>query len=473
MRGFLLPVVNVIGFNRYNLIMNTAVNIVDVIIKSRWLLPIVPHNTLLEHQAVVIKNGIILDICDISLAQQRYQASETVQLKDQVLMPGLVNLHTHAAMSLMRGLADDLSLMPWLQEHIWPAETQLVSPTFVRDGTLLACTEMLAGGMTTFSDMYFYPEAAAEAIIQAGMRANLGLLVLEFPSNYASDAENYIDKGTKARDLLKHEPMISFSFAPHAPYTVSDATFTQINTLSEQLNISIHTHLHETLAEVSQGEAAHGMRPLARLANLGLLNSSTTLAHCVHLDDIEMQLLAEYGCHIAHCPSSNLKLASGFAPITACAKYGINIGLGTDGAASNNRLDLFAEMRLAALLAKGQSGDATAISAHEALRMATINGAKALGMDDKIGSIEIGKLADLTAVKLSDLHMQPCFDVASHLVYVAGREQVSHVWVSGDLKYHKPNGSDAVYSNIEPQELSDIINKWQNKVASFKIESKA
>ena len=451
--------------------MNTAVNLVDVIIEASWLLPIVPHNTLLEHQAVVIKNGVIVDICTISIASQRYQASEVVQLDEHVIMPGLVNLHTHAAMSLMRGLADDLPLMPWLQDHIWPAEAQWVSPAFVRDGTLLACAEMLAGGITTFNDMYFYPMAAAEASIQAGMRANLGLVVLEFPSNYASDAEDYIDQGIKARDQLKQEPLLSFSFAPHAPYTVSDATFTQINTLSDQLNISIHTHLHETQAEIAQNEQAHGMRPLARLANLDLLNSNTTFAHCVHLDDIEMKLLAEYGCSIAHCPSSNLKLASGIAPITECAKYGINIGLGTDGAASNNRLDLFTEMRLAALLAKGQSGDATAISAHEALRMATINGAKALAMDDRIGSIEIGKRADLVAVKLSEIEMQPCFDVASHLVYVAGREHVSHVWVNGDLKYHKPNGSDAVYSNIEQQELRDIINKWQVKIAAFKAES--
>ena len=444
---------------------------VDLIIEALWLLPIVPNNTLLQNQAVIISQGLIVEICAISTAHQRYQATEVMQLDDHVLMPGLINLHTHAAMSLMRGLADDLPLMTWLESHIWPAEAQLVSPTFVRDGTLLACAEMLAGGITTFSDMYFYPQAAAEASIQAGMRANLGLVVLEFPTNYASDAEDYIDKGTKARDQLKHEPLITFSFAPHAPYTVSDATFTQINTISEQLNIGIHTHLHETQVEVSQGEVAHGMRPLARMANLGLLNASTTFAHCVHLNNLEMKLLAEHGCNIAHCPSSNLKLASGIAPITEYAKHGINIGLGTDGAASNNRLDLFAEMRLAALLAKGQSGDATAISAHEALRMATINGAKALGLDDKIGSIEIGKLADLIAIKMSDNTMQPCFDIASHLVYVAGREHVSHVWVNGDLKYHKPNGSDAVYSNVEPQELNDIVNKWQDKVAQFKAES--
>jgi 5-methylthioadenosine/S-adenosylhomocysteine deaminase len=471
MRGFLLPAGNVNGFNRYNLIMNSNMNIVDAIIEARWLLPIVPRDKLLQHQAVVIKDGVIVEICDIPLARQRYQASEVVQLNDHVLIPGLVNLHTHAAMSLMRGLADDLALMPWLQQHIWPAEAQLVSPSFVQDGTLLACAEMLSGGITTFNDMYFYPESAAKASLQAGMRANLGLLVLEFASNYAINAEDYIAKGTQARDALKHEPLISFSFAPHAPYTVEDVSFTAINTLSEQLNISLHTHLHETQAEIEQSKQAHGMRPLARLANLGLLSSAMTFAHCVHLEPSEIKLLAEHGCSIAHCPSSNLKLASGIASITECAKHGINIGLGTDGAASNNRLDMFAEMRLAALLAKGQSGDATAISAHEALRMATINGAKALNLEDKIGSIEIGKLADLTAVKLSDINMQPIFDVASHLVYVAGREQVSHVWVNGDLKYHKPNGSDAVYSNIEPQELSDIISKWQDKVAAFKAES--
>ena len=443
----------------------------DLIIETRWMLPIVPHNTLLENQAVVIASGLIIDICAISIAREQYHANETIVLSDHVLMPGLINLHTHAAMSLMRGLADDLALMPWLQQHIWPAEAQLVSPTFVYDGTLLACAEMLAGGITTFNDMYFYPESAAQASLQAGMRTNLGLLVLEFTTNYANNAEDYIAKGTQVRDALKHEPLISFSFAPHAPYTVEDASFTAINTLSEQLNLSLHTHLHETQAEITQSKQLHGMRPLARLTNLGLLNSSTTFAHCVHLEASEIKQLADNGCSIAHCPSSNLKLGSGIASIAEYAKYGVNIGLGTDGAASNNRLDMFAEMRLAALLAKGKSSDATAISAHETLRMATINGAKALNLEAKIGSVEIGKLADLTAVKMSDITMQPCFDVASHLVYVAGREQVSHVWVNGDLKYHKPNSNDGVYSNIEPQELSDIINKWHDKVAAFKVES--
>jgi 5-methylthioadenosine/S-adenosylhomocysteine deaminase len=442
---------------------------VDLIIETRWLCPIVPANTLLEHQAVVIKAGEIVDICLITNASKQYGASETVQLDEHILIPGLINLHTHAAMSLMRGLADDLPLMPWLERYIWPAEAKLVSPSFVHDGTLLACAEMLSGGITTFNDMYFYPEATAAASIKTGMRANLGLVVLEFATQYANDAESYIQQGLEARDHLRDEPFISFSFAPHAPYTVSDATFERIMTLAEQVNIGVHTHMHETLQEIAESEEVHGLRPLSRFANLGLLSPTLTLAHCVHLDTAEIKLLAEHGCSIAHCPSSNLKLASGIAPITEYAKYPINIGLGTDGAASNNRLDMFAEMRLAALLAKGQSGDATAISAHQALEMATINGAKALGLDDKIGSIEIGKLADLSAINLSDIEMLPCFDPISHLVYVSGREHVSHTWVNGDLKYCKATDSRGVFSNIEPQELSEIVAKWQPKLSEFKL----
>jgi 5-methylthioadenosine/S-adenosylhomocysteine deaminase len=474
MRGFLFNIVLFIVFKRpvfcrYNKVMKQTV---DLIIETRWLIPIIPKNILLEHQAVMIQAGEIVAFCSISEALQHFQANEVIQLSEHVLLPGFINLHTHAAMNLMRGLADDLPLMPWLEKHIWPAEQKVLSENFVYDGTLLACAEMLRGGITTFNDMYFYPESAAKASIKAGMRANIGLVVLEFATQYAHNAESYIDKGTQARDAFKNEPLITFSFAPHAPYTVSDETFTTLNTLSAQINIGIHTHLHETIAEITHGEQVHGTRPVARLAKLGLLGASTTFAHCVHLNTIEVQMLAENGCSIAHCPSSNLKLASGIAPITEYFNAGINIGLGTDGAASNNRLDLFTEMRLAALLAKGLSGDATSVSAHQALEMATVNGAKALGLDEKIGSIEVGKLADLIAVKLDDINMQPCFDVISHLAYVAEREQVSHVWVNGDLKYHKPSSNSGIYSNIEPQELVDIVNKWQTKIDGFRSNNK-
>ena len=440
-------------------------------IEARWVLPIVPKNTLLEHQAVIVHIGVIVDICTIEHAHAYYEAAEIIKVAEHVLMPGLINLHTHAAMNLMRGLADDLPLMPWLESHIWPAEAQFLSANFVKEGTLLACAEMLSGGITTFNDMYFYPEAAAQACLQIGLRANLGLVVLEFSTKYASNATSYIEKGTQTRDALKNEPLLSFSFAPHAPYTVSDETFLEINILAEQLEMGIHTHLHETLEEISQSKQTHGLTPIARFAKLGLLGANTTLAHCVHLEPIEIQMLADNGCHIAHCPSSNLKLGSGIAPIDEYLKRGINVGLGTDGAASNNRLDMFTEIRLAALLAKGVSRDATAISAHLALEMATINGARALKLEDKIGSIEIGKLADLIAIDLSGFNVQPCYDPISHLVYVAGREQVSHCWVNGDLKYNKPKHSEGVFSDIEPQELEEIIANWQTKLTELKSQN--
>jgi 5-methylthioadenosine/S-adenosylhomocysteine deaminase len=442
---------------------------VDLIINARWLLPIVPREALLEHCSVVIHDGSIEKICTQQEALNQYHASEIVDLPHHVLMPGLINLHTHAAMNLLRGLADDLPLKPWLEQHIWPAEQKLVSNDFVGDGTLLACAEMLSGGVTTFNDMYFYPEATIQASLRVGMRVNVGLVVLDLATNYANDASSYLSQGTEIRDQYKLEQNVTFDFAPHAPYTVSDQTFEQVITLAEQLDIGIHTHLHETKDEITHSLNVYGLNPLARFANLGLLGTRLTLAHCVHLSEADKQLLATNGCHIAHCASSNLKLASGIAPIADCSNRGINIGLGTDGAASNNRLDMFAEIRIAALLAKGVSGDATAISAHQALEMATINGAKALGLEHKVGSIEVGKLADLIAVSMDALTMQPCFDPVSHLVYVASRECVSHVWVNGDLKYYKPDNSRAgVYSNVEPQELIEVVNKWQTKLNNFK-----
>ncbi len=443
---------------------------VSLIIEARWIVPVIPRQTLLENHAVIIQGNKIVDICTIANAQQQYQAEETVQLTNQVLMPGLINLHAHSAMVLMRGLADGLSLTPWLENHIWPAETKLVSPEFVYDGHLLAAAEMLGGGVTTCNDMYFFPSSSADASIKMGMRTHLGLVVLEFPTQYANDADDYIKKGLTVRDQYRNEPLVSFSFAPHAPYTVSDESFSRIAVLADQVNIGVHTHLHETADELAQSEDEHGLRPLSRLANMNLLGPHVTFAHCVHLSDAEVDMLAAHGCHIAHCPSSNLKLASGIAAVNQYQAAGINVGLGTDGAASNNRIDIFAEMRLAALLAKGQSGDATALPADAVLEMATINGASALGLADQIGSIEVGKLADLTAVSFSDIEMQPVFDPVSHLVYVAGREHVTHTWVNGALRYHKPSGAVGVYSGVEPNELSDIVSKWQPKVSEFKSE---
>ncbi|HEY8084980.1 MAG TPA: TRZ/ATZ family hydrolase [Methylophilaceae bacterium] len=434
---------------------------VDQIIAARWIVPVVPGGTIHEHHAVVVDGGRIIDLLPQAEAQQKYIAEHIAQLDDHVLIPGLINLHTHAAMSLMRGLADDLPLMRWLNEHIWPAEAAHVSEAFVGDGTLLACTEMLRGGITCFGDMYFFPSAAAEAIEKTGMRAMLGLVVLDFPTSYAADADDYLNKGFAVRDALRDSThgRITTCLAPHAPYTVSDRSFEKILTFAEQLDLNIHTHLHETLDEIAKSEAEFGLRPLQRLANLGLVGPGLIAAHGVHLMPHEIELLAERGCHIAHCPTSNLKLGSGIAPVKALLAQGVNVGLGTDGAASNNRLDIFAEMRLAALLAKGACGDAEALPASQALEMATINAARALGLEDDIGSIEIGKRADLAAIDLSALETTPCYDPLSHLVYAAGREQVSHVWVDGALLLEQ-----RILTRVDMNEIKEKAKLWQNKL---------
>jgi len=456
---------NAIINKRYN---STMVKHVDTVINARWVVPVIPVGMVLEHYAVVLAQGRMVDICPIAHVSTRYQANETYNLSTHALIPGLINLHTHAAMTLMRGLADDLPLMPWLKEHIWPTEQRFVSHAFAYDGSILACAEMLSGGITTFNDMYFFPEATIEAASLMGMRANIGLVVLGLATAYASDARSYMVKGTEVRDRHKANPLLSFSFAPHAPYSLRLEEFEQVSTLAEQLGLGVHTHMHETRHEIETSVRAHGLSPLLRFANSGLLSANVSLAHCVHLTEAEMERLQAFGCHIAHCPTSNLKLASGIAPVASCLAKGINVGLGTDGAASNNRLDMLAEMRLAALLAKAQHADATAIPAQQALAMATINGAKALGLDDETGSIEIGKLADLTAINLVDWKSAPCFEPLSHLVYVAGREQVTHVWVNGILQYHQSEQGIGMFNQIEPEALQMIGSKWQAKLSEFK-----
>ncbi len=438
----------------------------ELIISARWVVTI--SGDMLEHASIVIDGGKIIDVLPDGGADELYTADTRVNLPEHVLMPGLINLHTHAAMTLMRGYADDLPLMDWLQNHIWPAEKQALSERFVRDGTLLGCAEMLAGGVTCFSDMYFYPQAAAEAVIQSGMRANLGLLVLEFPTVYASDADDYLLKGLEVRDTWRSNQLLTTSLAPHAPYTVEDRSFEKIVTYAEQLDLGIHTHLHETSGEIAQSLDKYGVRPIQRLANLGVLGPSLVAAHCVHLEQREIEMLAEFGCHVAHCQTSNLKLASGIAPVVDLLQSGVGVGIGTDGAASNNRLDIFAEMRIASLVAKGSSGDATALPARKALEMATIDAARALGLDDKIGTIEVGKFADLTAIRMTDAELLPCFDPISHLVYVAGREHVTHTWVAGELRYQKLKGQDGIYANIEPSELKEIITVWHSRLTQHK-----
>jgi len=432
---------------------------VDTLICAAHVVPVAPRGALADH-AVAVTGGRIVEILPTSLALTRYQARDTVRLERHVLVPGLVNLHCHAAMTLMRGIADDLPLMKWLQEHVWPAEAKHVSDEFCHDGSLLAMAELLRAGTTTVNDMYFFPEATARAALRAGMRACLGVIAVEFPSVYAPDVNGYLQKGLATRDAYQGEPLLSFALAPHAPYTVGDAALKHIAVLAEELDVPIHTHVHETADEIAQGTAQHGVRPLERLRRLGVVGPRLIAVHAVHLEDAELDLMAREGVSVAHCPSSNLKLASGIANVAGMRSRGITVGLGTDGAASNNRLDPWTEMRTAALLAKAASGDAAAVSAADALEMATLQGARALGLDGIVGSIEPGKAADLTAVELSSLETVPCFDPVSHLVYVAGREHVTHVWVAGEARL-----AERRLAGLDEQDLHDKARWWHSRLS--------
>lgn len=434
---------------------------IDTLIEARWIIPVTGYYSILNDHAIAIHQGRILDIVPTQEARALFKPLQTISLDQHALMPGFINLHTHAGMSLMRGLADDLPLMEWLNKYIWPTESHYVSESFVHDGTRLACAEMLRSGITCFNDMYFFPEAASQAVLSAGMRAALGMIAIDFPTAYANDADDYLAKGMALRDELAAHPLLSFCFAPHAPYTVSDQTLTKILTFAEQLEVPVHIHLHETNDEIQISQESHSIRPIERMHRLGILSPGLIAVHMVHLTDNEIQLIQQHGCHIAHCPSSNLKLASGFAPIAAMMNEGINIGLGTDSAASNNRLDMFEEMRLAALLAKTVSGRADTLSAYQALEMATINSARALGIDEITGSLAPGKAADITAIDYSDLHLSPCYDPISHLVYAAGREQVSHVWVNGKMLLDNKQ-----LTTLDCFELQNRATYWQERIKS-------
>ncbi len=434
---------------------------VDCLVEAKWIIPVEPAETVLHQHAIAIDKGIILDLLPACQARLQYQPRQFVTLNSHVIIPGLVNLHTHAAMTLMRGMADDLPLMSWLNDHIWPTENRFADNQFVWDGTQLACAEMIKSGITCFNDMYFFPESSTDAAIAAGLRANIGMVVIDFPTNYASDADDYLSKGLTLRDQYQHHPLLSFCFAPHAPYTVSDKTFRRIITYAEQLGIPIHTHLHETRDEIRISMETHGMRPIERMHQLGLLGPNLIAVHMIHLTDHEIKLIQRYDCNVAHCPSSNMKLASGFAPVPQLLDHNINVGLGTDGAASNNRLDVLEEMRQAALIAKATSQLADMLPAHQVLKMATLNGAQALGLGDKIGSLVTGKMADMTAIDLSDVNLSPCYDPTSHLIYCAGREHVSHVWVNGRMLLEGKK-----LTTLNEQNLRQRAVFWQERIAS-------
>jgi 5-methylthioadenosine/S-adenosylhomocysteine deaminase len=431
----------------------------SVIISASWIFTSCTEGQLLSDYAVVIENDKVVDLVPQNKVFDEYETDNTYQLTDHILIPGLINAHTHAAMSLFKGFADDLPLEDWLNNHIWPAEKKFVNSSFVKDGSILALSEMIKSGVTTFNDMYFFPDATADAVKELGVRSNIGLVVLDFPTNYATDPEDYLLKGFEFRDKWRNEELITTSIAPHAPYSVSDEAFTLINTYSEELSINIHTHLHETKWEIEDSIDRYGMTPVQRLNKLGIIGPSLMAAHCVHLNEQDMAILAKNKVSIVHNPSSNMKLGSGVADIAKMLKQNISICLGTDSSASNNRLDIMEEMRLAALLIKGNTRSPELIPAKEAIKMATINGAKALGLDSKIGSIEKNKKADLVAIDLSTIENQPIYNPLSTLVYSSSRSDVSYVWINGKIKLR-----DKKLVEIDEEVIVRMAKKWQKKL---------
>lgn len=433
---------------------------VDLIINARWIVPIIPQDRVLEGCALVVNKGNILALLPQNEAAKRFDAKQTLDLSDHLLMPGLVNAHGHTAMSLLRGYADDQPLHTWLNEHIWPVEGRWVSEDFVRDGTELALAEMIRSGTTCFSDMYFYPEQAAQASLDARIRCQLAFPLLDFPTAWGTGPDDYMHKGLALHDNFRSNPLINIAFGPHAPYTVSDAPLRKIAVLSQEMDMPVHIHLHETSQEVVESLEKFGVRPSQRLMALDLLSPLTQCVHMTQIDATDIQLLQQTGAHVIHCPESNLKLASGFCPVEQLNQAGVNVAIGTDGAASNNDLDLFSELRTAALLAKTVAQDAAALNAHAALRMATINGAKALCMDDRIGSLEVGKSADIIALDLSELEMQPIYNPASQLVYTHAGQRVTHAWVEGRALL-----LERQLQTLNEREIASKARWWRKQIA--------
>jgi 5-methylthioadenosine/S-adenosylhomocysteine deaminase len=451
---------------------------VDLVVYGRWVVPVAAgrETQVLDRHAVVVKGGLIHDILPAGDVPARYTPTRAVHLgDDHALMPGLVDAHTHLALNMLRGVADDLPLAQWLSEQIWPTEARLVDEDFVRAGTRAACAELIRGGVTTINEMYWFPESVAEVLEEVGMRGLVAMVVLEFPSRYAANADDYIAKGLAIRERWAKKAgasgRVTFGFGPHAPYTVADSSFAKIRDAATEIGCRVHIHLHETAGEVlasktggKEGTSKHLSdeltSPLANLDRLGLLNDRLIAVHMTCLDDAEIKRLAASGTHVIHCPNSNMKLASGFCPVDKLIKAGVNVAIGTDSASSNNSLDMWSELKLTAVLAKGVAGDATAVPAWQALRMGTLNGARALGLESVTGSLEVGKAADLIAINLAGrIETEPMFNVLSHLVYATDRSAVTDVWVGGQQLL-----ADRNLTTIDEAGVLGMLREWGHKV---------
>ncbi len=436
----------------------------DLLIEAGFVVPVEPHAVVLTDHAVVVQGSVVLAVLPVAEARARFDAAEIVSRPDAALIPGLVNAHAHNPMTLLRGIADDMPLKAWLQQHIWPIEAAVMGPDYVADGVTLAIAEMLRGGTTCCNENYFFPDVQAATYKRHGFRARVGLPVIDFPSAWAKSDDEYFDRAGEVHDQWRGDPLVATAFAPHAPYTVDDANFERVRMLADQLDVPVHLHLHETAQEVQQSIEEHGQRPIARMDRLGLLNDRLIAVHMTQLTEAEIALCAERGVSVVHCPESNLKLASGFCPACALQRAGVTLAIGTDGAASNNDLDMVGEMRTAAILAKAVAQDAAGFDAFSALRAATLGGAKAIGFDHLIGSIQPGKQADLVCVDLAALETQPLHHVVSQLVYATGRHQVSDVWIAGRRKLRDRQ-------LVDMDEVGIIANarQWRERIGAIDL----
>lgn len=430
----------------------------DLLIFADWIIPVIPKNTVLENSAIAIKNGKIIAILSQEDARTKVTAKTTETLNNHVLIPGLVNAHGHIPMALFRGIADDTPLKLWLEERIWPLEGRFVSAEFVRQGAMLAIAEMISSGTTCFADMYFFPEEVAKVTVNAGIRTQLASPIMDFPTVWAQNPDEYIAKATDLHDKYRNSEQVFTAFGPHAPYSVSDKPLQKLQILADELDIPIHMHVHETAQEVLDAIASDGRRPIQRLADLGLISPRLLCVHATQLIDEEIALLSDLGASVVHCPGSNLKLASGFCEVAKLIEAGVNVALGTDGAASNNDLDMLGEMKTAAIVAKAVAGNASAVPAHQALELATINGARAMGLADKIGSLEVNKFADITAIDLDHLNTLPMNNPASHVAYAVNSSQVSHVWCNGQAIL-----KNSELKTIDPALIRENTSRWQRK----------
>lgn len=438
---------------------------VDTLIAARWVVPVEPADCVLEHHTVAVHQGRIVAVVPTGVAGEQFSALERIERPGHVLLPGLINAHTHAAMTLLRGAAEGSSLRHWLEQQVWPLEQRWVDAEYVRDGTDLAIADLLSSGTTCFADMHLFPEAVAQTAAAAGIRACIGLPVTEGATAWAGSADEYLEKGLRLHDEYRDDPLITTALAPYAPWAVSDETLLRVQRTADELELPVTMHVNESRIELER----NGERTLARLERLGLLSPLLSAVHMVHVDDSDLDRAAHGGISIVHCPQSNLKLGNGVCPTPAMHARGINLALGTDGAASNNDLSLLDEMRSAALLARGVVHDSVVLSplvdtplgTHDWLRAATLNAARALGLGDSIGSLLPGKWADLCCIDLGRAHTQPVYDPVAQLIYSVSRDQVCDVWVAGRRML-----ADGRLTRLDIDDVLQRAQRWQARISS-------